>query len=118
MLLTMPKLCTALTNIAPIAKQPAEQGREKEGGASAEDQMLLALSSRRHLTVVEMGILGTVLTETIVDGGSGVNVLPEDTWKRLGQPTLWPPTFQLLTADQHGIKPLGVLTTQPMTIET
>ena len=80
-------------NIAPTAKLPAEQGREKEGGASAEDLMLLALSSGQHPIVVEMGILGTVLTDTIVDGGSDVNVLPEDTWKRLGKLTLWPPTF-------------------------
>ena len=114
----MPQLRMALTNIAPIAKQPAEKVKEKEGGASAEDSMLLALSSRRHPAVVEMGILGTVLTDTIVDGGSGVNVLPEDTWKRLGQPTLWPPTFQLLTTNQHGIKPLGVLTAQLVMIGT
>ena len=65
-----------------------------------------------------MGILGTILTDTIVDGGSRVNVLPEDTWKKLGQPTLWPPTFQLLTIDQHDIKPLGILMAQPMTIGT
>ena len=31
---------------------------------------------------------------------------------------MWPPTFQLLTADQHGIKPLGVLMAQPVTIGT
>ena len=89
----MPQLCTALTNITPTTKLPTKQEREKEGGASAEDPMLLALSSKCHPTVVEMGILETMLTDTIVDGGSGVNVLPEDTWKRLGQPTLWPPTF-------------------------
>ena len=80
--------------------------------------MLLALSSKRHPTVVKRGILGTVLIDTIVDGGSGANVLSEETWGRLGQSTLWPPTFQLLMVDQHGIKPLGVLTTQPMMIGT
>lgn len=47
-----------------------------------------------------------------------MNVLPEDTWKRLGQSTLWPPTFHLLIADQHGIKPLGVLMAQPVMIGT
>ena len=80
--------------------------------------MLLALTSGRHPTVVEMGILGHVLTDTIVDGGSGVNVLPEETCKKLGQPTLWPPKFQLLTADQHSIKPLGILRAQPVMIGT
>ena len=65
-----------------------------------------------------MGILGHVLTDTIVDGGSSVNVLPEETWKKLRQPTLWPPKFQLLTADQHDIKPLGIMMAQPVTIGT
>ena len=83
-----------------------------------EDQMLLTLTSGRHPAIVEMGILGHILTDTIVDGGSGVNVLPEETWRKLGQPTLWPPKFQLLTADQHGIKPLGILMAQQVTIGT
>lgn len=55
-----------------------EQGREKEDGTTTEDLMLLALSSEHHPAVVEMGILGTVLIDTIVDRGFGVNVLPED----------------------------------------
>ena len=126
----MPQLRTTLTNIAPAAKLPGEHGREQESGAStvdrrekesgesAEDPMLLALTSGRHPTVVEMGILGHVLTETIVDEGSGENVLPEETWKKLGQLTLWPPNFQLLTTDQHNIKPLGILMAQPVTIGT
>lgn len=59
-----------------------------------------------------------VLTNTIVDRGSGVNILPEDTWKCLGKPTLWPPTFQLVVADQHGIKQLGTSMAQKVTIET
>ncbi len=118
LLLTMPQLRTALTNIVLSAKQPVEQDNKKQGGTSAEDPMLLALSSGRYPAIVEMGILGTVLMDTIVDGGSCVNVLPEDTWKKLRRPTLWPPTFQLLTTDQHGIKPLGVLTAQPVTIGT
>ena len=114
----MPQLGTTLTNITPTAKLPGEHGREKESGVSATDPMLLALTSERNPVVIEMGILGTVLLDTIVDGGSGVNVLPEDTWKKLGQPTLWPPRFQLLTTDQHGIKPLEVLMPQQVTIGT
>ena len=31
---------------------------------------------------------------------------------------MWPPIFQLLRANQHGIKPLGVLTAQSVTIGT
>ena len=116
LILTMPQLRTTLTNMAPTTKS-IEPGKEKDSGTSAADLMLLSLTFG-HTVVVKMGILGMVLTDTIVDGGSGVNVLPEDTWKKLGQPTLWPPTFQLLMAEQHGIKPLGVLMAQPVTIGT
>ena len=91
LLLTMSQLRSALTNIGPVLRSLGEQGRGKEIATGGEDQMLLALTSGRHPAVVEMGILGHVLTDTIVDGGFGVNVLPEETWKKLGQPTLWPP---------------------------
>ena len=74
LLLTMPQLRSALTNITPIPRIPAEQGRGKEIATGGEDQMLLALTSGRHSAVIKMGILGHVLTDTIVDGGSGVNV--------------------------------------------
>lgn len=116
-LLTMPQLRTAILNMTPLSKAMEETGKDSSR-VTATDPMLLALTTGRHLAVVEMGILGTVLTDTIVDGGSGVNVLPEDIWKKLGQPTLWPPTFQLLIVDQHGIKPLGTLMAQPVTIGT
>ena len=79
--------------MAPAPKIPGEQGEGKEIVAGGEEKMLLALTSRWHPTVVEMGILGHVPTDTIVDEGSGINVLPEETWKKLGQPTLWPPKF-------------------------
>ena len=82
-----------ILNMTPLPKAAEETGRGSSGTTAA-DPMLLALTTGRHLAVVEMGILGTVLTDTIIDGGSGVNVLPEDVWKKLGQVTLWPSTFQ------------------------
>ena len=97
-LLTMPQLRTTILNMTPFPKATEETGRDGSG-TTATDPMLLALTTGRHPTVVKMGIRGTVLTDTIVDGGSGVNVLPKDVWKKLGQPTLWPSTFQLLTID-------------------
>ena len=117
LLLTMPQLRTAILNHTPFQQATEDTGRDNSP-TTATDPMLLALTTGRHPAVVEMGILGNVLTDTIVDGGSGVNVLPEDTWKKLGKPTLWPPAFQLLTADQHGIKPLGILKAQPVTVGT
>ena len=97
-LLTMPQLRMTILNMTPLPKA-TEETRRDSNVTTAADLMLLALTTGRHLTVVEMGILGIVLIDTIMDGGSSVNVLPEDVWKKLGQPTLWPPTFQLLTTD-------------------
>ena len=78
-----------MTLLPKVAKETGRDG----SGTTIKDLMLLALMTGSHPAVVEMGILGIVLTDTIVDGGSGVNVLPEDIWKKLGQPTLWPPIF-------------------------
>ena len=76
-LLTMPQLRMTILNMTRFSKATEEIGRDGSG-TMATDLMLLALTTGRHSTVVEMGILGTVLTDTIVDGGSGVNVLLED----------------------------------------
>ena len=113
----MPQLRTTILNMTPLPKV-TEETRSDGSGTMAVDPMLLALTTGRHPTIVEMGILGTVLTDTIVNGGSGINVLPKDVWKKLRQPTLWPPTFQLLMADQHEIKSLGTLMVQLVTIGT
>lgn len=80
------------------------------------DPMLFSVEIGRTLAVIEMEIMGHKLTNTIMDGKSGVNILPKETWKALGKPTLWPPTFHLVGADQHGIKPLGTLMAQKVTV--
>lgn len=55
--------------------------------------LVFTIGMERTPTLVEIEIIGCKLTNTTVDGGLGVNVLPEETWKALGEPTLWPPTF-------------------------
>ncbi|XP_059068990.1 uncharacterized protein LOC131859364 [Cryptomeria japonica] len=110
---TMPHLKMAILNVVPTQSYQA-----KKAEISIVDPMLLVVNSGRHPAVVEMGILGTTLMDTFVDGGSGVNVLPEEKWKKLGNPTLWPPTFNLLGEDQHGIKLLGTLMAQHVMIDT
>ena len=82
----------AILNMTPLPKAIKETGKDGNGTITI-DPMLLALTIGRHLVIVEMGILGTILIDTIMNEGSGVNVLPEDIWKKLGQPTLWPPKF-------------------------
>ena len=63
--------------MTPFLKATEETGRDSSETTTT-DPMLLALTTGRHPAVVEMSILGTVLTNINVDGGSGVNVLPED----------------------------------------
>lgn len=114
----MPSLKVALTNAIGENLPKSSPERTPEVVAETSDPMLLAVSIGRKPAVVEMEILGMRLSNTIVDGGSGVNVLPEETWKCLGKPTLWPPTFHLVGADQHGIRPLGILMEQKVSIGT
>lgn len=82
------------------------------------EPMLFIIGIGRTPTIVEIEILGRKLTNAIVDGGSGVNVLPEVTWQALGKPMLWPPTFHLVGVDQLGIKPLGTLMGQKVIMGT
>lgn len=77
-----------------------EEVEERNHSKEVADPMLMTVGVGRTLAVVEMEIMGYKLTNTIVDGGSAVNVLPEETWKALGKPTLWPPAFHLVGADQ------------------
>ena len=92
--------------------------RAKAPGSLVADLMILIVNSGQHLVVVEVGILGTIVINTTIDGGSGVNVMSEATWKSLKMPMLWSPTFNLLGANQHGIKPLGTLMTHKIMINT
>ena len=45
----------------------------------------------------------------ILDLGSDANVLPKQTWQRMGEPKLEWSTIQLCTANQQNIIPLGRL---------
>ena len=73
----MPQLRTAILNMTPLPKATKETGKD-DSGATTTNPMLLALTTRRHPGVVEMGILGIVFIDTIIDGELGVNVLLED----------------------------------------
>ena len=63
----MPQLHTAIMNMTPSPRVTEETKDSNE--TTTTNPMLLALMTRKHLVVVEMGILGIVLTDTIVDGG-------------------------------------------------
>lgn len=111
----MPQLRTMLLNNLSQPRTNTDHRTDVPGG-SAIDPRLVVVNTGRNPTIVEMGILGTILTDIIVDGGSRVNVLPEETWRKLGKSTLWPSTFNMLGADQHGIKLIGIVMGQQVTI--
>jgi hypothetical protein len=50
-----------------------------------------------------------MIKEVIVDFGSQVNILPRETWIRLGKPLLQPTMNFLKLAYQRFIEPIGTL---------
>ena len=58
------------------------------------------------------------ITGTLVDGGSGVNILPEFVYKKMQLSDLEAAPFQLKMADQRRIQPLGILRNQKITISS
>lgn len=78
LLQTMSQLKVALNNAVEV--EPVSQEHCKPTTKSLRnlptDPMLLTVGVGRKSTVVEMEIMGRKLIDTIVDGGSGVNVLP------------------------------------------
>ena len=81
LLRAMPQLRTAILNMTTSPKTTDGPRKNTHGGSEGlvTDPMLLALNIGRHPAVVEMGILRSFLMDTIVDEGSGVNVLLEET---------------------------------------
>lgn len=58
------------------------------------------------------------ITGALVDGGSGVNILPEFMYKKLKLSRLEEAPFQLKMADQRRIQPLGILRNQEIIISS
>ena len=104
--------------VEQVELEAIEQVGKEETSMETEENTLFTIGLGRAPAVVEMEIMGYKLSNTIIDGGSKVNVLSEDTWKAIGKPTLWPPNFQLVGADQHGIKLIGTLIGQKVIIGT
>jgi hypothetical protein len=68
-----------------------------------------------------MEINEILIKKVVVDFGSQVNILPQETWIRMGQPTLAPTLNYLKLEDQRLIEPIAILKnveTQIMGIQT
>lgn len=86
-------------NIGQEESKPKEvDGKTKQvsGDKIMSEPTLFVAGMGRTLAVVEIEIMGHQLT--LVDRGSGVNMLLEETWRVMAKPTLWPPTFHLVGA--------------------
>ena len=58
---------------------------------------------------VQLLILGQQISGCIIDGGSGVNVISEDTCSKLGITEWEPCPFWLRMADTRSIRPIGLI---------
>lgn len=72
---TLPQVQVALTQGASIKGAPSNEEKKDEAQGGKENNTLFTIGMGRTPAVVEMEILGYKLSNTIVDGGSGVNVL-------------------------------------------
>ena len=54
-------------------------------------------------------VSGTLLQGAIVDGGSGINLMPEYTMIALGLQTTRPANFSVTLADQRSVPPIGIV---------
>ena len=59
---------------------------------------------------------GRIFEEVLLDGGSGVNILPEIVYLSMAVQKLEPAPFQVKMADQRRLQPLGILKDQRITI--
>jgi hypothetical protein len=58
---------------------------------------------------VDLEVDGHMIKQVMVDFGSQVNILPKETWIRLGRPLLQLTMNYLKLADQRFIEPIGTL---------
>ena len=69
-----------------------------------------------RVPTIQVEFEGKIINEVLVDGGSGVNILLEAMYKKMGSPRLEPAPFQVKMADQRIVQPLGVLKRQKMVV--
>ena len=59
--------------------------------------------------MVDVKIRGVLIPKAQVDGGSSMNLVTEETMELLGLTGLMPTRILLKMADQHSVRPLGIL---------
>ena len=81
----------------------------KEGQRPSKDVRKLSYKHKYYDPWVDLEINEVSIKQVVVDFGSQVNILPRETWIRLGQLSLAPTLNYLKLADQRLIEPIGIL---------
>jgi hypothetical protein len=81
----------------------------KEGKRPSKDVRKLSYQHKYYDPRVDLEINEILIKQVVVDFGSQVNILPRETWIRMGRPTLAPTLNYLKLADQRLIEPIGIL---------
>jgi hypothetical protein len=81
----------------------------KEGQRPSKDVRKLSYKHKYYDPRVDLEINEVSIKQVVVDFGSQVNILPRETWIRLGRPALAPTLNYLKLVDQILIEPIGIL---------
>ena len=102
-----------LLEISPAAKKTLKDGmlvtrRTRKTRVSTRVQIH---EERRDVKPIEIEVMivDKVIPNVLVDGGSGLNILPDDTMKRLGLSLTGPSPFIINMANQSLAVPLGMI---------
>jgi hypothetical protein len=93
----------------------------KEGKRPSKDVRKLSYQHKYYDPRGDMEINEILIKQVVVNFGSQVNILPRETWIRMGRPTLAPTLNYLKMAYQILIEPIDILRnleTQIMGIQT
>jgi hypothetical protein len=81
----------------------------KEGQRPSKDIIQLSYKNKYYDPRVNLEIHGVLINQEVVDFGSKVNILPQETWIRLDWPSLVPTLNYLNLVDQILIENIGIL---------
>ena len=113
-----------LLNMVPAFREQLFEKLQKERCRNNQISGTLALDTLRvnpqdvdfKVPTIKVEFDGRIFEEVLLDGGSGVNILPEIVYLSTTVQKLEPAPFQVKMADQRRLQPLGILKDQRITI--
>ena len=114
---TMVSLDQILSLVLEFKRQILKQAMEEEIIKQEPDICQVEAEDVDYIVPkVQIHYNAEVIDTALVDGGSGVNILPEFMYKKMNLPVLEEVPFQLKMADQRRIQPLGILRNQEIIV--